>query len=551
MSAAAWHDRGMDPHLLRLDAERPMADKPFRSLCYAPFVQMSFSPNGDASACCNSRSYALGNVRKHRLHEIWNGERMAHVRAELRAYRFPQGCEFCAWTVRAGSTNAALRDFDDVFQGSAWPERLEFALSNTCNLACVMCTPDLSSTIRAKQGLPPLPPAYGDQFFDDLPPFLQHAKVLSFLGGEPFLQGECHRIWKTLQERDLPVLSHVTTNGTVFDARVESLLATLPFDLAISIDGVTQRTVESIRVNARFDRLMANVARFQAYVKGDTDRHASRRRDFLQFNFCVMQQNWHELADFFLWAESLDAQAWTTLVDNPPECSLLALPRAEVRRIADAIAGRADDVAKQLRRNRSRWLQVVDEIARHAEASDAASLQQIGASALANRASGPDELVSHMHRAWEHMASGERAEALAAARRVEPEDPHYFDACLMIGDIQTFADAFADAEAALQRALALTDRHPAVHMRLAWLRLRQGSVDDGMACVAAAEASAARVTKVEPWIRSGVHHVAARLAMLRGDVAAAAARVETWLRADPADGEALRLREELRGAPRA
>ena len=538
--------RGMDSTLRRLDAERKLAGKPFRSLCYAPFVQMSFSPNGDASACCNSRSYALGNVRKQRLHEIWNGARIAHVRSELRDYRFPQGCEFCAWTLQAGSTNAALRDFDGYFHGSPWPSKLEFALSNTCNLACVMCTPDLSSTIRAKQGLPQLPAAYGDQFFADLVPFLQHVQVLSFLGGEPFLQKECHRVWDLLIERKLPVLCHVTTNGTTYDARVEALLQALPFDLAISIDGVTAKTVESIRVNARFDRLRANIDRFQAYARGRGDRHASRRRDCLQLNFCIMQQNWHELGEFFLWAESLQAIAWTTVVDNPKECSLIGLPKDELQRVARTISAQAPRIAGQLRKNRARWLQVVEEIEQHARQSDAASLARLGEQALANRTDAPDELVSHMHLAWQHMASGDRAAALAAAQQVDADDPHCFEASLMIGDIQTFAGEFEAAEVALQRALALTDRHPAVHMRFAWLRYRQQRIADGLQCVAAAEAAAARLAKVEPWITRGTLHVGARLLAQSGDVAAAVARVAQWLQLAPDDAEALRLRDELR-----
>jgi hypothetical protein len=67
------------------DAARDLEGKPFRSLCYAPHVQLSFSPNGDVSACCMSRS--------HRLDDIWHGERLRQFRDQLRRYVFPSGCE--------------------------------------------------------------------------------------------------------------------------------------------------------------------------------------------------------------------------------------------------------------------------------------------------------------------------------------------------------------------------------------------------------------------------------------------------------------------------
>ena len=55
------------------DATRQRADTAIKSLCYAPFVGLTFSPDGNASACCFSRSHSLGNVRQHRL-EVYERE---------------------------------------------------------------------------------------------------------------------------------------------------------------------------------------------------------------------------------------------------------------------------------------------------------------------------------------------------------------------------------------------------------------------------------------------------------------------------------------------
>src|SRR5206468_1414522 len=106
--------------------------------------------------------------------------------------------ESCKWSLDAGNyLDHPIRTFDDYEMDSEkrWPAKLEFALSNTCNLGCIHCSGSLSSVLRAKEGLPALPHLYGDQFFEDLARYLPHTKQLSFLGGEPFLQQECFRIW--------------------------------------------------------------------------------------------------------------------------------------------------------------------------------------------------------------------------------------------------------------------------------------------------------------------------------------------------------------------
>jgi radical SAM protein with 4Fe4S-binding SPASM domain len=524
---------------------RQTTGMPFDSLCYAPFVQMSLSPNGDVSACCNSRSYALGNIRRHRLLDVWRGERAREVRASLRRYEFARGCEFCKWSVESGSPNPPLRDFDGVRPEADWPVMLELALSNRCNLACVQCSPELSSTIRAKSGLPPLPPACGEEFFADLRQFLPHLRKLSFLGGEPFLQDECHRIWAMLVEQGLHPVCHVTTNGTIYDARVEQWLQALPFDLSISVDGVTKATVESIRVNARFERQRENIRRFREYAIGTGDRHARQRQPRLKFNFCVMPQNWHELADFFQWAEELDAVAWTTVVDHPPAFSLFSLPKPELHRIVTAITARADAVAATLVRNHGAWRMLVAELEAMARNDADATVDQIGVDAIDNRIAAPDDLVSHMHVAWEAMARGDRATALVAASRVSTEDSHWFDASLLRGELLTAAADFGAAEQVLLQVLAQAERHPAVHMRLGWLRLGQQRpadavrhADDGLKLLATTRG-------VESWVSDGLYNVRALALAQLGDRAAAMRCAQEWIAVAPDNREARDLAHRL------
>ena len=526
------------------DATRNLEDKPFKSLCYAPDVQMSFSPNGDVSACCISRSHVLGNVRTESLDEIWHGERLRQFRDMLRRYVFPPGCETCRWSLHAGNyTDNAIRPFDllPLSEDSPWPVKLEFALNNTCNLGCIMCNGEYSSVLRVKEGLPPIPAAYGDRFFSDLADYLPHAKWLSFLGGEPFLQNECRRIWDMLIELGLPTPCHVTTNGSIYNNQVERFLQNLPFNFNISVDGVTKETVESIRVNVKFDKLMENIRRFNAYAQGDSDPHASKRIRHLQLNYCVMQQNWRELADFFLYAEDLGAVVWTVLVTYPEYCTLFSLPKDELRVIVNELDRQTATIEGQLQRNRDNWIALIGELHQHLE-EKVPPTQAIVQIAPRTRASAPDDVASHMHQAWQFMKDGKDEEALRAAQKTPPADPLYYKALLLVAEIKTNRGEFSAAEAALDEAVALTAKHPESYLRRAWLRYHQGRLEDGLEQLDLAEQAMSRLGRVEAFMTNQLLLTRGTLLYHQGEMRQAIDELDRYLELRPDDEDARNLR---------
>ena len=250
------------------DAQRDFSNKAFRSGCYAPFVSLYFSTRGDVLACCKNETFVLGNVRKQRLDEIWKGGKISTLREALADYRFETGCEFCEWQIVGGAYRDAypviFEELPVESMEPEWPAMIEFAGSNTCNFECVMCYGELSSSIRAhRDGLPPLPKVYSEQFFQDLCKYLPYLRRAKFLGGEPFLASECFRIWDMMIEDGLKTPCHVTTNGSQYNAKVERVLEALPVSISVSIDGATKETLEKVRVNARYEELMENVHRFR------------------------------------------------------------------------------------------------------------------------------------------------------------------------------------------------------------------------------------------------------------------------------------------------
>jgi len=299
----------------------------------------------------------VGNVATSTIAEIWNSTKLAAVRESVRGYSFDHGCSYCEWQIGSRNfVNIAISKWDRLPVPDAdplWPLQMEFSISNTCNLECVMCNGTASSAIRAhREKLPALPNPYSDAFFDELREYLPHLRVAKFLGGEPFLQEQCYRIWDMLIEMrprqdGSPLVCHVTTNGTVFNARVERVLTELPVGISISLDGYTKETIESIRVNARYEALMQNVARFRAC--------AERQKTSFGLTFCLMRQNWHELGDFCLFADDLGCPVFVKSVRRPPEMSLYSLPPVELARIVEVMEKQGQSLHGRLGRNMPVW----------------------------------------------------------------------------------------------------------------------------------------------------------------------------------------------------
>lgn len=336
-------------------APTPSATRPphLETPCFAPFSNLYLFTNGDVRACCVNDLYPLGNITTERLPEIWGGARQAVLRRKVVDHDFSAGCDFCAWEIDGGIQPYAhvydhVRDYpgptDD--QGvPEYPRRIEFNLSNSCNLECKMCAGELSSSIRIhREKLPPLPKVWDDQFFDDLREFIPHLSEGSFAGGEPFLGTENFRVWELIAELNPDMRVLITTNGTQWNKRVEQVLSSLRVWPNISLDAHTKGTFEYIREKADHDVIMANLDRFQAYAE-----QAGTRAHIMH---CLMPQNYHELGDLLLFAEDRGLGVTVTVVTFPADFALERLDRTELEQVHDLFVKQHEQIGDRLEINR-------------------------------------------------------------------------------------------------------------------------------------------------------------------------------------------------------
>ncbi|HKB16228.1 MAG TPA: radical SAM protein, partial [Planctomycetota bacterium] len=470
------------------DATRDFRGKALRSACYAPFVSLNFNTRGDVVACCKNQIYVLGNVGTTSLDEIWNGPKVRILRRALERYDYGAGCEFCEWQVRAGDYRGAFsRRFDEFAveePDPRWPATMEFTISNTCNYECIMCSGELSSSIRARrEGLPPMPKVYGDAFFADLRKYLPHLRSAVFMGGEPFLAHENYRVWEMMIEGASGVPCHVITNGSQWNERVERILERLPVHVCVSLDGATKETVESIRVNARFEIVMENIRRFLASTR--------RRGTGFSLSYCLMRQNWREFGTFLRMAEELGCATWINTVLDPPTCSLYTLPSDELGKVIAAMEAEEKDLLPGLRINRQVWLDGVGSLRKQAAEQQGEALDRVKTS-VGGR--------SHVAVAWELAGQGRLEDALREVLRTPETYPYYYQSIVAGAH---FRRRLGDREGALrdlERAIALTRRRPEPYLERAWLRLEAGEVEEALADGLRAREALREGDEMEPFV---------------------------------------------------
>jgi len=296
---------------------------------------MYFGRDGYVTACCYSRTAPVGQYPKQSVSEIWSGEAMAALRGSMRRNELPRGCETCADQLLAGNYKGLLAShFDNLAVDPAqqagnpsYPSLMEFELSNKCNLECEMCTGFFSSSIRAnREGLPALPLVYDNAFVDQLSDFIPHLKRAKFLGGEPFLIDLYYQIWELFIQKNPSCEIAITTNGTVFTAKVRRVLENLNCTIVVSLDSLDSQVYASIRRNAQLTPTLANLKEITAINRAKSKG--------LWLSVCPMTTNWQGIPDLVAFANQNHMTMFFNTVVSPHHLALKSLPGARLESIS-------------------------------------------------------------------------------------------------------------------------------------------------------------------------------------------------------------------------
>jgi radical SAM protein with 4Fe4S-binding SPASM domain len=183
-----------------------------------------------------------------------------------------------------------------------FPTAIQIETTTRCNLACEMC----EHTYLNKKG--------NDMSFEDFKkvidsnPFLAVANLTGI--GEALLNKEFFQMVEYAKKRGLYVWFN--DNFTLMNESTAEKLIELGVDaVAISIDGATKKTYESIRKNAHFETVVKNVRKMSGLRKN------SNRRLEMMFVMVVMKKNLAEMPALIKLAKELgvDNVLFVDLID--------------------------------------------------------------------------------------------------------------------------------------------------------------------------------------------------------------------------------------------
>lgn len=301
--------------------------------CHIADKGLFFGLRGRVFSCCFNKSHLLGTYPINSIQEIWAGAAVELQRKALQVGDFSLGCRACLDGVKARKLDALVLRMYDRFapDNGGMPAKMDFELFNTCNLECIMCRGEFSSSIREnRENLPPIDSPYGPAFFDEVEAYIPSLKSSTFLGGEPFLIRQYVDLWDRMATLNPNMAIGVQTNCTVLNTRIKDLMERLDFDVSVSIDSIVPDKYARIRKNGNLAQVMQNLRYFRDYMK--------RRGRRLTLVFSPMQQNWHELPAVLEFCNVWEISLMFTTVESPSHCSLSTLS-----------AEKLDDILSELR----------------------------------------------------------------------------------------------------------------------------------------------------------------------------------------------------------
>lgn len=297
----------------------PFQKKPF---CYAPFGSLYFYQNGDVVSCCQNRMNVLGNYPKNSVMEIWKGDKIKELRRYLLNHNLSKGCFSCD----PNGTDSKLNlQYDFLNKKEKYPKHFIFQLSNVCNLKCKMCNHENSFNIESYK--PDQKPynLYDEKFINQIEEFLPYVERVSFLGGETFLIGVFYNLWDRIIKINDKIIIYVLSNGTIYNKKIENILARGNFEVSLSIDSFNKETYNKIRLNADFDETMTNIGHFSNYMqkKGKT----------LTIDVCFMIDNWEEMPSIFEHCCEMNFNIFINYVIWPKHSSIMFLNFEKILKI--------------------------------------------------------------------------------------------------------------------------------------------------------------------------------------------------------------------------
>ena len=300
------------------------------TFCFSPWTNIDISPVGDISPCCKfiTKTYNKKfNIGEHTIGQYRGSAFLQSIQQEFQQGQWPVGCTRCQ--IEEENNIESKRQLDFV----RWQQHYinynfeqdtfitaSIAFGNTCNLACITCTPYNSSRWQQEYQTIYLKDIknfhfYKDKFVQDFAQSSPQLIHVDIPGGEPFLSGVTEQ--KALLQHYIDsnqaakITLHYTTNVTIWPDQEWWLLWQhfKEIDIQLSVDGVGEK-YNYIRYPGNWNQIQINILK---YLERQTLLNFR-----LSISHTVSAYNIYYLDEFFAWCYNTGLPTpWLGRVHDP------------------------------------------------------------------------------------------------------------------------------------------------------------------------------------------------------------------------------------------
>jgi radical SAM protein with 4Fe4S-binding SPASM domain len=328
-----------------MDAKKLLSNK---SICVLPWTGFQLEPGGSIKNCVISTE-VLGNINKTPIKDILSGSKNIHHKQQMLDDRKPKNCQGC-YLQETGRSNMSsissrlyyLREVGAKTNLDIYDDKKNFKLkhvdlrwTNSCNQACVYCSPSLSSKWAQELGVKVNSEKEARQEVKDFVfENITNLQNVYLAGGEPMLMKENLEFLKLLKEKNPECMIRVNTNLSTTETGIFDLLVSFPnVHWTVSVE-TTEREYEYIRHHGSWEDFQKNLT---------TIKKLEHKISFNMLHFILNYKSLFDCVDYFSGLDFHDNSFIIGPLYTPTHLNLLNLPSHMVDEVIKKLHHRLDE----------------------------------------------------------------------------------------------------------------------------------------------------------------------------------------------------------------
>lgn len=316
-----------------------------KSICVLPWTGFELEPNGKVKNCIISTE-SIGNINNTPIREIVSGTENLKRKEQMMADLRPDNCRDCYLQEKnrkdLGSISSRLyylREIGAKTDLSLYDDKKNFSLkhvdlrwTNSCNQACVYCSPEFSSKWAQELGVKVKSSKESRQEVKDFVfENIAQLKNVYLAGGEPMLMKENIEFLKLLKDKNPQCGVRVNTNLSTTQTGIFDLLCSLPnVHWTVSVE-TTEEEYEYVRHLGSWVDFCDNL---------DVIKKTNHKISFNMLHFILNYQSIFGCVDFLKNKGFHDNSFIIGPLYRPPYYNLLNLPNEMVDGVISTIKKR-------------------------------------------------------------------------------------------------------------------------------------------------------------------------------------------------------------------